>query len=325
MKWKVVLILLFSGILLQAGCSPSPDNYGEKAEHTIYTTVYPIQYIIERLAGDFVEVTTIYPPGADAHSYEPTAKTMTDIAEGDAFVYLGEELESFASTTAEALQQEEVRLIGLAGYEELFHTASESTADHDSNHAESEHHSHDHGSHDPHIWLDPLRMQEMAGIIEKRLTDIYPNHEAVLQQNLSSLQEDLTKLDNQFLNTLSKSKHKEILVSHAAYGYWEDRYGIRQIAVNGISNSSEPSQQDLINIIEQAKNLGMDYVIFEQNVQDKVSKEIQREIDGKALQIHNLAVLTEEDINHGEDYLSLMKQNLQVLQRATDRTTKEDG
>ncbi|WP_281242169.1 metal ABC transporter solute-binding protein, Zn/Mn family [Sediminibacillus halophilus] len=62
----------------------------------------------------------------------------------------------------------------------------------------------------------------------------------------------------------------------------------------------------------------MDYVIFEQNVQDKVSKEIQREIDGKALQIHNLAVLTEQDINQGEDYFSLMKQNLEVLKTATD-------
>ncbi|QTN01539.1 zinc ABC transporter solute-binding protein [Sediminibacillus dalangtanensis] len=316
MKWKVLLLLLFSGILLQAGCSPSSGQNEQKTEPTIYTTVYPIQYIMERLAGDFVEVTTIYPPGADAHSYEPTAKTMTDIAKGDAFVYLGEELETFSSTTAEALQQEKVRLIGLAGHEELFH--DESTADRDDHPAETNHDEHKHGNHDPHVWLDPQRMQEMALIIEKQLTDIYPDRKAVLQQNLSSLQENLRKLDRQFVKTLRSSKHKEILVSHAAYGYWEERYGIKQIAVNGISNSSEPSQQDLINIIEQARTLKMDYVIFEQNVQDKVSKEVQKEIDGKALQIHNLAVLSEQDISRGEDYLSLMKQNLDVLKTATD-------
>ncbi|WP_281242168.1 metal ABC transporter solute-binding protein, Zn/Mn family [Sediminibacillus halophilus] len=255
MKWKVILLLLFSGILLQAGCSLSSSRYDDKAEHTIYTTVYPIEYIMERLAGDFVEVTTIYPPGADAHSYEPTAKTMTDIAEGDAFVYLGEELETFASTTAEALQQEKVRLIGLAGYEELFH--SESTDDSDGDHAETARHGHNHGSHDPHVWLDPQRMQKMAIILEEQLMDIYPDREAVLQQNLSSLQKDLKKLDRQFTKSLSSSKHKEILVSHAAYGYWEERYGIKQIAVNGISNSSEPSQQDLIKNYrtgEEAKN-----------------------------------------------------------------------
>ncbi|WP_053218735.1 metal ABC transporter solute-binding protein, Zn/Mn family [Virgibacillus senegalensis] len=313
MRQIIRWLFLCSVLAILVSCSPSPS---EKAAPTIYTTVYPVQYILERLAGDFTEVATVYPPGADAHSYEPTAKTMTDIAEGEAFFYLGEELEAFASTTADALQQEDVKLIGLGGQEELFH--SEGKEDTTANHDEIDPLAHDHSDHDPHVWLDPLRMLDLAVLIEKRLSDMYPDQQAVMQQNLLSLKEDLRNLDRQFVRNLNGSKHREILVSHAAYGYWEERYGIHQIAVNGMSNDSEPSQKDLIEIIERAKHLDMEYVIFEQNVPDHVSKEVQKEIDGKPLQIHNLAVLSERDIERGEDYFSLMEKNLEVLKKATE-------
>ncbi len=62
----------------------------------------------------------------------------------------------------------------------------------------------------------------------------------------------------------------------------------------------------------------MDYVLFEQNSSDRVSDIIQEQIGAKALYIHNLSVLTEADINEGEDYMSLMKHNLDVLNQATE-------
>src|SRR5699024_164255 len=104
---------------------------------------------------------------------------------------------------------------------------------------------------------------------------------------------------------------------HAAFGYWEERYGIEQIAINGLSSSSEPSQKDLTKIIEQAREHNLDYIIFEQNSSNRVSEIIQDHIGAEALTIHNLAVLTYQDIENEENYHSLIGYNLEILDKDT--------
>lgn len=311
---KIVPLMFITLLVILTGCGNQTSSEKNKdTKMTIYTTIYPIQFMAERIGGESVHAETIYPPGADAHTYEPTAKTMTTIAEGDAFIYLGAGLEAFAETAANALKNEDTHLIELGTHKELFaETANE----------EHEHHSHEeghsHGGIDPHIWLDPLRAIEMASIIKDEMIEFSPEKEQQYTQNFEELKQDLEKLNAEFESKIASKKQKKILVSHAGYGYWEKRYGIEQIAITGLSSNSKPSQQDLIEIVETAKQYDLNHVIFEQNVSDNVSKQIQAEINGQALTIHNLAVRTEENIEQGEDYLSLMRQNIDALDKATN-------
>src|SRR5699024_2405841 len=161
---------------------------------------------------------------------------------------------------------------------------------------------------------------DMADTIKDRLIDLNPEKSGQYTENFNALKDDLLTLDEQFRKTLEMKKSKKILVSHAAYGYWEERYGIKQIAISGLSSSEEPSQKDLTKIIDQARKYNMDYILFEQNTSDHVSEIIQNQIGAKSLSIHNLAVLTDADIENGEDYLSLMNHNLEVLDQATERS-----
>ncbi|MEH7896808.1 metal ABC transporter solute-binding protein, Zn/Mn family, partial [Bacillus pumilus] len=135
-------------------------------------------------------------------------------------------------------------------------------------------------------------------------------------KNYEKLKKDLQSLDQEFNTTLSKAKHKEILVSHAAYGYWEKRYGIEQISVLGLSASEEPSQKQLESIVQKAEKHHIQYVIFENNVSSKVSDTIRSEIGAKSLTLKNLESITEDDAKNGESYVSLMKQNLKTLKTA---------
>lgn len=345
-NYKILLSLLFLG-LFAAGCSSANQAANEnQAGLTIYTTIYPIQYAVERIGGENVTAETVYPPGVDAHSYEPASKDITKIAEGDAFIYLGAGMEGFAETAADALASQPVELVELGQHEALFngeesHPDEEHT-DHgysdeangedqhgehnhdedahtddsttDENHA---HEGHSHGDHNPHIWIDPLRMLQMAELIKDKLIELNPEEKTFYTENFTALQEDLLALDEQYTETLEDKTEKQILVSHAAYSYWEDRYGIEQIAINGLSTSSEPSQKELTAIIDQAEKHQLDTIIFEQNTSDRVTKIIQKEIGADAATIHNLSVLTEENINNGEDYLSIMKDNLEVLDKVT--------
>lgn len=269
--------------------------------------MYPIQYATERIGGDTVNVESIYPPGVDAHTYEPTTKEMTNIASSDAFIYLGAGMEAFAESAAGSLKSADVALFELGIHEELFHTENEQVDD-----------GHNYGDHNPHIWLDPIRMIDLAGIIKGKLIELNPDDKELYIENFNALKKDLLALDKSFRDTLQSKDQKEILVSHAAYGYWEERYDIEQIAISGLSSSDEPSQKELTQIIDKAKEDNLEYVIFEQNGSDRVSNIIQEQIGAKTLKIHNLSVLTEEDIKNDEDYFSLMKHNLEVLDKATN-------
>jgi len=320
---SVFLVVIF--ILI--GCSDTNDNSAaeDTTELTVYTTIYPIEYAAKKIAGESIAIETVYPPGVDEHSYELTSKDMVKIAESDAFIYLGAGLEALAETSAEALSSQDVKLIEIGQHNELFMAAEdthsdeahteedEEPADHNE---ESGHEDHGHEGIDPHIWLDPLKMIELSRIIKDELIDINPNEEATYNENFAALEEDLMELDQKYIDTLEEKTNKQLLVSHAAFGYWEERYDLKQIAISGLSTSSEPSQKELTEIVDQAKQYELEYVLYEQNTSNRVTEIIQEQIGAEALTIHNLAVLTEEDIENEEDYISLMNYNLEILDKA---------
>jgi len=302
-------LLYFTLILITATLISGCQHENDDNKNIVYTSIYPIQYIVEEIGGEDIEAESVYPPGVDAHSYEPSSREMTQIARGKAFIYLGAGMESFAETAAASLDNQGVELIEIATLDDRLFSHSE-------NH--EAHAGHDHGDKDPHVWLDPLRMIQMGNIINEELTDVFPEYEQTFNKNFMTFKDKMLDLDNKFIQTIDSKKNKEILVAHAAYGYWEDRYGIEQIAISGLSTNDEPSQKDLIRIINAAKEHHLPYVIFEQTGTDKVANIIREHINAEPLYLHNLESLTGADVQNEEDYFSLMEQNLNVLDQATE-------
>ncbi|UFT98377.1 zinc ABC transporter substrate-binding protein [Radiobacillus kanasensis] len=333
----IIAMLGLAGAVLSACGQKESSNANADAKDdktlSIYTTLYPLQYFTEQIGGANVEVKSILPAGADAHTYEPTSKTIVDIAEADAFIFHTEEMETYASTIKEALDDNVKTLEAAEGVSLLEHehgheeeTVEEGTHNHseDSHSEEEEHdhseeeHSHDHGDQDPHVWLDPIRSIALAENIKDTLVDLNPEAKQEFEKNFENLKERLEVLDKEFHEKLENQERKEILVTHAAYGYWEEVYGIKQIAISGLSPSNEPSQQQLEDIIDTVTEHDIQYLLFEQNVEPNVAKIIQKEADLESLNIHNLEVLTEEDIENKENYFTIMSQNLDVLVEALE-------
>lgn len=301
MKFRLFVNLIL--LVLLSACNFETKEDAAHTDLTIYTSIYPIQFIVEKIAGDVASVKTIYPAGVDAHTYEPTAKEIINIANSDIFIYLGAHMESFAETAVESLRSQNITFIEIGKHKKLFSKLQD--------------HSHEHSDFDPHIWLDPLRMIEIGSIIKNELTILAPNYERTFKENFQSLKKDLQELDQAFLKTIAPKSKKEVIVTHAAYGYWEERYGIKQVPISGVSADNEPSQRELTKIIQFAKEKNIQHVIFEQNSSDRISTIIQDYLNAEALYIHNLEVLTDQDIENNENYLSLMKKNLHVLDQAT--------
>ncbi|QGH35494.1 adhesin [Gracilibacillus salitolerans] len=181
-----------------------------------------------------------------------------------------------------------------------------------------EEHDHDHGDDDPHLWLDPIRSIELARNIKDALIELNPEQEEIFETNFSDLEDRLIALDDEFHEQLEGATNNEILVTHAAYGYWEQSYGLEQIALAGLSPSEEPSQKELERILDHVEDTNIQYLLFEQNIEPKVAEVIQAETNVESLQLHNLSILTDEDIENDETYFSLMERNLNVLTEALD-------
>jgi len=303
--WLFTIFLIVSFAL--TGCGDTEKkNTSSDNQLTVYTTVYPLQFFTEEIGGEAVNVETIYPPGADEHTFEPSQKDMIKLADSDLFIYVGLGLEGFVEKAKDTLQSEKVTMVA-AG--DAIHFDEDTTS------TEEKHEGHSHGDIDPHVWLDPIYAKELAGSIKNALIKKDPEHEETFTQNYDRLVQKLDDLDSQFSEMAKGAEHKEFIVSHAAYGYWEKRYGLEQISISGISTSSEPSQKDLESIVKTAKETNSRYIYFEQNVSSKLTEIVQKEIGAKALTLHNLSVRTEEDMKNNRDYFSIMEDNLQALKK----------
>ncbi|WP_313958752.1 metal ABC transporter solute-binding protein, Zn/Mn family [Bacillus sp. X1(2014)] len=175
---------------------------------------------------------------------------------------------------------------------------------------------HNHGDLDPHVWLDPVLSIDMAKNIKNSLSTLMPEHASEFESNFNQLKSELEKLDQEFKTTIASSKTKELLVSHDAYGYWEQRYGIETIAITGLSPTQEPTQKELQAILEESSEHNIHYIIFEQNVSPKVAKIIQEELGAQSLSLHNLEAITAENIKQKDDYFSIMRKNLETIKAA---------
>jgi len=334
--YRILLLLVVSGLLFACGTEEQTqsdlesESESRKEQLQVYTTLYPLEYFANEIGGAYVDVISILPAGSDPHTYEPTSKTMVDIATADVFIYNGANLETYAEKIQAALSEEKVKMteatkgIDLLDSiheheEEAIHVSAEESDDHEEHDEDEEHieyDGHNHGDVDPHVWLDPILAKELAENVKNTLVSLMPEQKESFEANYQDLVSRLEELDHTFHETIESYEKNKILVSHAGYGYWEKAYGIKQIAISGLSSSNEPSQKDLERIIEEVKENNIQHLFFEQNITPKVATVIQNETGIESLELHNLSVLTDSDIENGDDYFTLMKKNLQAIETA---------
>lgn len=323
-------ILIWSSLCLVLFLAACEKNE-EKAQNTdenvqVYTTVYPLQYFAERIGGESVHVSSIYPAGANEHTFEPTQKDMMALADADLFFYIGLGLEGFVENAKKTLADEEVNMIATVDaisdeqLEEAAHEEEEATStdshDHEHESESSEDHSHeghDHGDIDPHVWMSPKISQSLALSIKDSLVEISPGQQETFEKNYDELVSDLQQLDADFEEMAHNAPNKTFFVSHSAFGYIANTYGLEQLAVAGLNSQDEPSQKELTKLIDLAEEKNIEYILFEQNVSSKLTEVIQKEIGAESLVLHNLGVLSKEDIQNKETYFTLMNKNLESL------------
>lgn len=303
-----VLLLL----LILTACS-NEDNSTSDSELTIYTTVFPLTSFVEQIAGDTVNVESIYPPGVDMHSYEPTQKEMMSYSDGDLFMTTSNELDPVAASIADTINGDTEIVETAADIDTGAYLDSQHAHEHD--HGEDEEaHDHGQGSMDPHIWLSPDLAIEMAEAVKNSLAEHNPESADMYNENFEVLKSDIEEIDEQLLAVTENPVNTDVYISHESIGYLAHQYGFHQIGISGLSNQ-EPSQQELTEIIENIEAQNIPYILYEPNVSSSVTDVIREETNTEPLYFNNLESLSQDD-PEDSTYQSMMKKNIETLDKA---------
>jgi len=163
------------------------------------------------------------------------------------------------------------------------------------------------GDSDPHVWLDPVRFASIVVEIGRALERPEPAHE---------LGEELERLDAEFRTGLDSCDRSAIVTAHAAFGHLAARYGLEQISLTGTNPEAEPSPRQLERLVDEVRSSGATTVFAEPLVSDRLAETIARETGAKVATLDPVEGLSDERLAAGDDYLSVMRENLAALQEA---------
>ncbi|MEU8087830.1 metal ABC transporter substrate-binding protein [Micromonospora sp. NPDC049101] len=302
-----VLAAVTALLTLGAGAACSTSAGGADPQRVdVVAAFYPLQFLAERIGGDAVRVTNLAKPGAEPHDLELNPSQVGQVSEAELIVYL----KGFQPAVDDAVAQNGGdRAFDVTSVQPLLDaTAGGHNHEGDEGHAEE-----GNGGKDPHVWLDPTRLAGIGDQLAQRLGKADPDRAADYTARAAALRADLTALDGEFKHGLATCQRREIVTSHAAFGYLADRYQLEQVGITGLSPDVEPSPQRLAQVIEEAKEHHATTIFFETLVSPKVAETIAGQVGAKTAVLDPIEGLA---AGSNGDYLSVMRTNLRTLQTA---------
>lgn len=254
----------------------------------LVTSGYVPYTLAKQLAGEYVNVLMLLPPGAEPHAFEPTPGALITLKHANAFVYLSNELEPWAADLANIVK--EAPVVKLA-------TSIPAGSD-------------------PHVWMNLNNAKILAAQIEQVLAKIDPAHAQVYAQNLAAFNTQIDELAQEFKTTLAHCKlHEVVHVGHLAFKNLTDEYGLTLTALAGTNHDAEHSAKKLAELVHQVKAKGIITIFTEETISPRLAKAVAMETGAQILPLYPIEHISKKDFNENVTYAELMRRNLKSLKR----------
>ncbi|MFF7988300.1 metal ABC transporter substrate-binding protein [Kitasatospora xanthocidica] len=305
-------------VLTACGGSSSADSGNGKLK--VVASFYPMEFLAQQIGKEHVAVTDLTAAGVEPHDLELTAKQVGTVRQADAIIYL----KGLQPTVDQAVAQSSSkhRIDATAASPLVDHHLDEGTGAGAGDSQAADGHKHEGPAGDPHIWLDPTRYAAIAKSVGDEFAKADPAHAEDYRKNTDALVTELTALDQDFRAGLKDTRTKTFVTSHAAFGYLADRYGLTQVAINGVDPESEPTPARLAAVQKAAKDNGATTIFFETLVSPKLADTVAKDLALKTAVLDPLEGVKDPS---KENYLTVMKQNLANLQAALGATAAPAG
>jgi len=282
----------------------SAGQLGVPEKLAVVASLYPLQFATQQIGGDHVAVTSLTKPGAEPHDVELTPREVASVSKAKLVVYerglqgaVDQAVESEAAGRAlDVAPAANLDLLFQPGVGARTRTSSSDAP----------------GTTDPHFWLDPERYSDVATVIAQRLSSIDPANKADYVNNAKAFQDKLAALNGDFAAGLANCWRKEIVTSHSAFGYLAQRFGMVQIAINGLAPEQEPNAAELAAVSTYARAHDVTTIYAETLASPAIAQAVAREAGARLATLDPIEGLTKA--SHGTDYFEVMRSNLKALQ-----------
>jgi zinc transport system substrate-binding protein len=280
MRLRIIFILIGAVVAGTVAAAFAAGGDSSRPSRNVVAAFYPLAFAAEQIGGPDLHVANLTPAGAEPHDLELSPDDVAEVKNASFVLLMGHGFQPQLERAARGSGARVLSLLDTPGLNR-------------------------HGN-DPHVWLDPLRYALLVQTIGRALH---------AEDAAARMVVGLHALDREYRSGLAHCDRHEIVTSHAAFGYLGERYGLKQIAVEGLNPEAEPAPRDLARVVDLVRNDGVTTVFAETLVSPKLAQTIARDTGAKSAVLDPIEGLTSRAIAAGGDYFTVMRANLAALRR----------
>lgn len=324
-KWITGALAILLGVVSIA--IPFSSVHEAEAKTTddklkIVTTIFPEYEWTKAVLGECeseAELTMLLDNGTDLHSFQPAVKDIMEVSSCDLLIYVGGESDAWIEDALKSAQNKDMKTINLM--EVLGDTIKEEETvegmqggEHEHDHDEE-----DEKEYDEHVWTSLRNASVVCETIAATLEEMDPENKDTYQANARNYEAKLSSLDKEYQKTVDSAKQNTLIFADRfPFRYLVDDYGLNYYAAfSGCSAESEASFKTVTFLAEKVDELGVNSVLTIEKSDDRIAQTVIENTKTKNQSIHELnsmQSITSEEIKNGVTYLSVMEDNLKVLQ-----------
>lgn len=300
------ILLVFVLVFVAIGCKKQEKQSHEEPckKPVVLVSIAPYKTMVERIAGDTVQVETIVPKGASPHGFEPSPKNVEHLKDAKIWFIMGEGFENKLTSTIKDYNKDIVifdlkKNIDLLCQDEEYITHSS----HGCMHREGG---------DVHLWLSPMLMRYQAHHIGHTLQKAFHENREMYKENLTALSKELAELNEEVKQNMYPFHRRVIVVSHPAFGYFCQDYQCVQIPVE--VEGKDPSMKDIEAILEQARKNNATVVIAMPQYNNRGAQLIAKRL--------NLPLVTFDP--YAPEYIENVKRLSEIIGRENQENEERD-
>ncbi len=319
MKKIIIIILFFVTIFgFFTGCADNSKAENNTGKISIVATIFPPYDFAREICGNSAEIEMLLPPGAESHSYEPSAQDIIKIQDADLFIYLGGESDAWVDDILLSLDTpiKTIRLMDCVSIVEEETVDGMEEEHHDEGTEDEEHEK----EYDEHVWTSPKNAILITQAITNAICEIDTQNTDLYKQNSLDYISQLEDLDSQFAEFFATVKNKTLIFGDRfPLRYFVDEYSLPYFAAfPGCSNETEASAATIAFLIDKVKKEKIGTIFYIEFSNHQIADSIAEATNTKTALFHACHNVSKEELENGATYLSLMKQNLATLKESMD-------
>ena len=269
------IILLFVVTLLLFACNSRKPGNQDDSKPVVTVSILPQKTFVEKIGGDDFKINVLVPPGASPAAYTLLPSQLKEIARSEVWFRIG--YIGFEQSWKDKIKQanKEMKVVDVSEGLDLIYGEKEQHGDHV--HI---------GGVDPHIWLSPSLVKQMAKKIANALSGLKPENSTEYQANYMEFVKEIDQLDVKIRNTLKDYKGSEFITFHPSLSYYAREYGLVQHSLE--SGGKEPTPQHLREVVDLAKENNIQVIFIQSEFDRDHARVFAEEVDGEVVEVRPL-------------------------------------